>query len=99
MNDSPVIISNTGSGDADNLRARDVDFMLKGVDVHPTIKRVLCAVAERNHQTMKAVAELAVMFDKMIDNMQQFSEVAQNMKQMTDRYLRDRVTENEKVPE
>lgn len=78
-----------GTGDADVLRGRDVEFMLKGVDVDHRLKSVLIQLAERVHQDKKAIAELAVMFDQMVDTMQGFADVTHNMKERTDRFVKD----------
>jgi hypothetical protein len=69
------------------MRGRDVDFKLRG-KIDPVVVAVIAQIAEINHTNMKAIAELAQMQDKTIDLVQQFSNVAENMKQRTDQMLR-----------
>jgi predicted transcriptional regulator len=84
-----VNIIKGGTGDADVLRGRDVEHELRGVDLDSRTKSILIQLAERTHQNKKAIAELALMFDKMIDNMQGFADIAHNMKERTDRFVKD----------
>lgn len=85
-----VIIRPGGTSDGATMRARDVEFELRGVDVDPRIKSVMVKLAEINHVNTKAIAELAVLLDKMIDTMNEFGTIAQNMRGLTDKYLADR---------
>jgi hypothetical protein len=89
-NEKGVIIKPGGTTDGSVLRARDVEFQLKGADIDPRVKNVLCTLAEINHVNMKAIAELGSMFDKMVDVMTDMTTVAGNMREMTDRYLKER---------
>lgn len=69
------------------MRARDVEFMLRG-KVDPTLLDVLCKIAEINHVNMKAISEQATMLDQMVDMLQNFTDVAHNMKDRTDQMAR-----------
>lgn len=90
-NEKGVIIKPGGTTDGSVLRARDVEFELRSVDtLDPRVKSILYRLAESNHVNMKAIAELAQMFEQMVDSMVGMTTVAENMKQMTDKYLADR---------
>lgn len=89
-NEKGVLIKPGGTTDGSVMRARDVEFALKGADIDPRVKHVLCTLAEINHVNTKGLAELAQMFDKMVDTMMSMSTVAENMRTMTDKYLKDR---------
>lgn len=84
-----VNIIKGGTGDADVLRGRDVEFELRGVDLDSRTKSIIIQLAERVHQNKKAIAELAMMFDQMVDTMQGFADVTHNMKERTDRLVKD----------
>lgn len=75
------------------MRGRDVRVMVQG-KVDPAVQTVLEHLAEINHGNMLHIASLAQMFDQMTDIIQQFSDVANNMKTRTDqmaRAMRDEV--------
>ena len=69
-------------------RARDVEFELKGVDVHPSIKNCLCKMAEQSHVNMRGLAELASMFDQLTKLVDGMMTVAQNMKDRSEQMRR-----------
>jgi hypothetical protein len=82
-----VKITHTGTRDSGGqMRARDVEFRLKGVELHPALKMVLCDLAEQEFVNMKALAELATMMDQIINIVQGFSNVAENMKGTIDKF-------------
>lgn len=85
MADKPFTILKGGTRDGSVLRARDVEFELRGADVSPEVRSILYRLAEINHVNTKAVAELATMFDQMIDTMSGITTVAENMKIATER--------------
>lgn len=71
----------------DVMRGRDVFQRLNG-KVDPNLLAVLTHQAEIVHTTVKAVAELATMFDQMVDTMQSFGDVAENMKNAAEQLRR-----------
>lgn len=80
-----VLIKDGGLGvDSGPLKARDVEFMLKGVDIHPTVKGLLCKLAETQHYNNSQLVQLAQMFDQMINTMNGIVRIAENMKGRTD---------------
>lgn len=88
MNDkksvAPVLLSQRE--DTGIMRGRDVREKLK-THLHPTAIEVIATVAEINHTNCKAIAELATMFEQMVNAMQGVLEVAENMKGRTDKLL------------
>lgn len=88
MVDKSFAIIPGGTSDGSVLRARDVERELRGVDLDPKVKSLLYRLAEINHVNMKGIAELATLFDTMIDTMTEFGAVAENMKAMTDKLQR-----------
>lgn len=86
---SGVLIKDGGiSVDSGPLRARDVAFLLQSVDLHPTAKQLLAKLAENQHYQNSQLVQLAQMFDQMIDTMQSFASVAENMKDEAMQYKR-----------
>lgn len=82
-----AIILPEGTTGSKVMRGRDVDFMLRG-KVDPEVLKVLVSIAEINHTNMLAIAELATMQDQIINLVQQFANVAGNMKERTDQMAR-----------
>lgn len=86
---SGVLIKDGGiSVDSGPLRARDVAFLLQSVDLHPTVKQLLAKLAENQHYQNSQLVQLANMFDQMIDVMNGMTQVAENMKDTTDKMKR-----------
>lgn len=78
----------TGSRDTTGImRPRDVRQRLLG-KVDPELLSVIETIADINHHNMLALAELASMFDKMVNAMQGILQVAENMKDRTDKMAR-----------
>jgi hypothetical protein len=69
------------------MRGRDVHFALSG-KVDPELLKILTTLAEINHTNTLALAELATMFDQMIDTMQSFGDVAENFKNKAEQFDR-----------
>lgn len=74
------ILNNPNEKDGSVLKGRDVEFELRGVDIHPTIKSLLIRLAEINYVNVKAIAEMGTMIEQMSDIIVQFIQVADNMK-------------------
>lgn len=83
-----VTILPSGSGGTKVMRGRDVQARLMGRNMDPVVVDILVQQAEINHTNTLAVAELATMFDQMVNTMQGFGEVAENMKNRTDQFVR-----------
>jgi hypothetical protein len=62
------------------MRGRDVRFLLQNRNVDPQVIHVIAKLAEINHANTLAIAEIATMFNQMIDTMHGFSQVAENMR-------------------
>jgi hypothetical protein len=78
---SGVLIKSDGpTRDASLLRARDVEFELRGRSVDPVVVSLLSRLAERGHFMMSQLNEMAQLQARMIDSIQQFSDIAGNMK-------------------
>lgn len=77
-----------GTGGDNVMRGRDVRQMLIGKNVEPTVQTILERIAEINHINMKAIAELASMQEQTVNLLQNFSDVAGNMKERTDQMAR-----------
>ncbi len=69
------------------MRGRDVRQRLKD-KLDNDVIHVIATVAEINHTNSLAIAELAQMQAKFVDIVQQFTDVAENMKQRTDQMAR-----------
>jgi hypothetical protein len=69
------------------MRGRDVRHKLGGV-IDPIVQDVIAEIAEINHTNCKAIAELATMQEQLITLVQQFADIAQNMKDRTDQLVR-----------
>jgi len=86
------------SGDATGvMRGRDVRVKLEG-RLDPVVLNVLCQLAEVNHGNVLHLASLASMLDQMTDLMQQFTDVAGNLKERTDQMARAMGEEVEGAP-
>jgi hypothetical protein len=98
-NQSATLIGSIGDL-PDKLRARDVERRLRtsGAELHPAVMSVIAELAERTFHNDKALMELAVMFDQMIDTMHGFGNVAENMKKTINRFQRDNQDE-EAIPD
>lgn len=83
-NDKGVLITPGAVKDGAHLRARDVEYELRDVSVPPQVKSLLCRLAETNHFLMSRTVELATALDKTIDLVQQFADIAGNMKDRMD---------------
>lgn len=95
--DAPAIISERTVG-TNMMRGRDVRHKLTLRNVDPEVVSVMANIAEINHTNSLAIAELATMLDKIVNIVQQFSDVAENMKNRTDQMARamgDIAEENE----
>lgn len=69
------------------MRGRDVRDKLTG-RMEPVAVEIIAKIAEINHTNTKAIAELATMLDQIVNIVQQFSDVAENMKTRTDQFVR-----------
>lgn len=79
---SGVLIKSDGpTKDASVLRARDVRFELQGRNVDPVVMSIMERLAERSHFVMSRLTEMAMLQDQMINIIQQFSDIAGNMKE------------------
>jgi len=92
---APAILSTRDSTGV--MRARDVRLKLAG-RVDPELMQVLCTLAEINHGNVLHLASLASMVDQMTNIMQQFTDVAHNMKKRTDEMARAMGEEVEGAP-
>lgn len=70
------------------LRARDVRFALQNVDIDPRVKTILCQQAEIIHILGSNLTETATQLNTVIDIVQQFADISQNMKDKMDRIQR-----------
>jgi hypothetical protein len=70
------------------MRARDVRATLDKRNLDPILISTIANIAEINHTNCIAVAELATNLDKMLDLIQNFSNIAANMKERTDQMKR-----------
>lgn len=86
MVDAPQIISEGNIGSR-VMRGRDVRDKLHN-RVDPLVVEVIASLAEINHTNMKGLAEMATMLDQIVNVVQQFSDVAENMKTRTDQMMR-----------
>lgn len=92
---APTIL---GSRDATGvMRGRDVRVKLAG-KVDPVVLDVLCTLAEINHGNVLHLASMASMVDQMTNIMQQFTDIAGNMKERTDQMARAMNAEVEGAP-
>lgn len=66
--------------DASVLRARDVRFELQGKGIDPAVISILERLAEAKHHLFNQLNEMAQLQSRMIDTIQQFSDIAGNMK-------------------
>jgi hypothetical protein len=87
MDNKPSIISE-GSMGTNLMRGRDVRDKLMSRNIDPVAREIIAQLAEINHTNMKAIAELATMQTQMVDIIQGFSDVAQNMKDRSEQMLR-----------
>jgi CMP-2-keto-3-deoxyoctulosonic acid synthetase len=69
------------------MRGRDVTYKLGGV-IDPIVVKCIADIAEINHTNCQAIAELATMQDQMLNIIQKFADVAENMKNRTDQLMR-----------
>ena len=74
----PILEKQTTSTNV--LRGRDVIATLSGRNLDPLLIDCLAKLAEINHTNMKAIAEIATMQNQMIDIVQKFADISQNMK-------------------
>ena len=81
-----VLIKQGNAKDGSVLMGRDVEFELRSVDVHPTVKSLLIRLAEINYVNMKGIAELAMLMDRLATGYQDIVAVASNMKEQTDKF-------------
>ena len=79
------------------MRGRDVRVKLGG-KCDPVLLNVLCQLAEINHGNVLHLASLASMVDQMTNIMQQFTDVAGNLKERTDQMARAMGDELEGAP-
>lgn len=70
------------------MRGRDVHSRLNGKGIDPILVATMADIAEINHVNVKAIAEIATMLDECVNLIQQFSDVAGNMKDRTDQMAR-----------
>jgi hypothetical protein len=76
------------------MRGRDVRADLGG-KVDPELLKVLVTLAEINHTNTLAIAELATMQNQLVDMLQGFTDIAENMKTRTDQLVRSTKAEVE----
>jgi len=81
----PVFLK--GSDATGVMRGRDVRVKLAD-RVDPVVLEVLVQLAEINHGNVLHLASLASMVDQMTSIMQQFTDVAGNLKERTDQMAR-----------
>lgn len=81
----PLILPEGTQKDASKLRARDVRFELQGCGLNPKLVSILERLAERGHYLQSQMVEMATLQNQMIDLLQQFSDVAGNMKEAQQR--------------
>jgi len=91
----PVFLK--GSDATGVMRGRDVRVKLQD-RVDPVLLEVLVQLAEINHGNVLHLASLASMLDQMTSIMQQFTDVAGNLKERTDQMARAMGEEVEGAP-
>jgi len=91
----PVFLKSTDATGV--MRGRDVRAKLQD-RVDPVVLAVLCQLAEINHGNVVHLASLASMVDQMTDIIQQFTDVAGNLKERTDQMARAMGDEVEGTP-
>lgn len=79
------------------MRGRDVRLALTG-KVDPEVVRVVAQLAEVNHGNVLHIASLAQMLDQMVDMLQGFTDIAENMKTRTEQMARAMSEEMEGAP-
>lgn len=84
---SSAVILPEGTTGTHVMKGADVRYKLHG-KLDPAVIEVIAQIAEINHTNMKAIAELATMQDQMLNVIQQFADVAHNMKERTDQMVR-----------
>jgi hypothetical protein len=62
------------------MKSREIQEMLQTESIPPKFMHVLLAMNERLEQNNKQLLELATMFDQMVDTINNFMQVASNMK-------------------
>jgi hypothetical protein len=62
------------------MRGRDVRAKLLTRNIDPEVRTILETLAEINHTNVLAIAELATMQDQIINIIQNFANISQNMK-------------------
>lgn len=62
------------------MRGRDVRATLQNRNLDPILIDTIATLAEINHVNMKALAELATIQDQIIDAVQKFADISENMK-------------------
>lgn len=77
------------------LRGRDVRARLLTRNIDPVLRDILEQVAEINHTNVLAIAELANNFDKAVDIIQSFTDVAENLKNRSEQLMRGTQSEVE----
>ena len=87
--DKGVSIISGGTKDGAHLRGRDVELELKSSPVDPRVKSLLYRLAETNHFALSRLAELATLLDQLIDVVQNFANISENMKAKMERIHRD----------
>ncbi|HSW91766.1 MAG TPA: hypothetical protein VLG09_03920 [Candidatus Saccharimonadales bacterium] len=76
---APAILRGA-SGGTNLIKGRDVRFALDGRSLDPHLVELLAKIAEVNHTNCLAIAELANHVDQIINIVQNFSDIAGNMK-------------------
>ena len=77
------------------MRGRDVRSRLLTRNIDPELRDIIEQLAEINHTNTLAIAELANNFDKMVDIIQSFSDVAENLKNRSEQLMRGTQAETE----
>jgi hypothetical protein len=88
------LVTRVGDKEGLPIRARDVAFELKDKNVDPAVVKLLMQQAEISHVHDKAIADMASMFDMMLDTLTNMVNVQGNMKDEVDRFRRKYASED-----
>jgi hypothetical protein len=90
----PAIIAGPTSG-TNLIKGRDVRFYLEPRGLDPMLIDILAKIAEVNHTNSLAIAELANLLDQQMNIIQKMTDVAANMKEVTEQFKRGMSAEAE----
>jgi hypothetical protein len=77
--EGPAILRQ-GSGGTNLIKGRDVRFLLQNRNLDLSLVETIAKIAEVNHTNSLAIAELATLVDNIINIVQNFANISQNMK-------------------